>query len=157
MADDNGEYRYRTFGNTCEATVEDAIVSFQSVCGELEDELAEASRPIVVHDSIEQLPKSSGGVTVLDSEISQDVAELVLEHSGGCDEHRFDLHVAPPFMESWPLQINTRLTHHTEDNCEAVVTTHVSIDLLPLKNLYHLNYNSDSGEIMIPYTGLYQF
>lgn len=39
----------------------------------------------------------------------------------------------------------------------ALMSTDVSIDLLPLKNLYHMSYDSDTGEILIPYVGLYQF
>lgn len=157
LSEENGKYRYQTFGNRCVANLENAEVSFEAECGALEDEGSEASQPVIVHESVDQLPENSSGVTVLESEISQDVAQLTVEHSGGCGEHRFDLHVAPPFMESWPLQINARLTHETDDTCEALITTDVSIDLLPLKNLYHMNYDSESGEIQIPHVGLYQF
>ncbi|MDQ2076400.1 hypothetical protein [Marinimicrobium sp. ABcell2] len=157
LAGDNGQYRYQTFSNRCFAKLGDAYVSFESACGALEDEVTEVSQPLIVQGGIEQLPESSTSITVLDSEIIQDVAQLTLEHSGGCDVHHFGLNVAPPFMESWPLQIHGRLTHETEDTCEAVVISQVSIDLLPLKNLYRMSYKSESGEIMIPYVGLYQF
>lgn len=154
---ENEQYRYQTFGNRCVANLESAEISFEADCGALEDKVSEASQPVIVHGSIDQLPENSSGVAVLDSEISQNVAQLTLQHGGGCGAHRFDLHVAPPFMESWPLQINARLTHETEDTCEALIITDVSIDLLPLKNLYHMSYDSESGEILIPHVGLYQF
>lgn len=155
--DDNGHHRYQTFGNGCQAQVRGAKVAFESRCGALENKTSNASQAVIVHDSIGQLPEASTGFTILDSEITDDVAKLIIEHGGGCGEHRFDLHVAPPFMESWPLQIHGRLTHETDDTCLAAITTAVNIDLLPLKNLYRMSYDDGPGEIMIPQVGLYQF
>lgn len=159
LAKDGNQYRYQTFGNRCAADLDSAEITFESECDALEDKVSEVSQPIVVHNTVTQLPSSSDA-TLLDSEISQNVAHLTLEH-GGCPgaNYRFELHVAPPFMESWPLQINARLTQQkqSEADCMALMRTDLSIDLLPLKNLYYMNYNSDTGEIFIPYAGLYQF
>lgn len=158
LAEKDGQHRYQTFSNSCFAWLEYAKVSFNDSCGALEDKPSTATQPVIVHDTVEQLPKASTSLTVIDSEISQNVATLTLQHNGGCAEDRFDLHVAPPFIESWPLQIQARLTHEIEDTCDATLATNtVKIDLQPLKNLYRMTYDSESGEIMIPPVGLYQF
>jgi len=157
LTQEDAEFQYQTFSNSCYASRDGANVVFGSRCGALENEVSGASQAIIVHESIDQLPEASSDITVLDSEITGDVATLTIEHGGGCGEHRFDLHVAPPFMESWPLQIHGRLTHETDDTCLAAITTAVNIDLLPLKNLYRTSYGDEPGEIMIPQVGLYQF
>ncbi|HEY7884038.1 MAG TPA: hypothetical protein VIC08_03725 [Cellvibrionaceae bacterium] len=150
-------FQYQTFSNSCVASNKSAQISFEGQCEALEGQITQASQPIIIHKTIDDLPGAATSLEVVDSEINDHIAAVTVQYGGGCSEHAIHLHVAPPFMESWPLQIHARLTHQTDDSCEALITHTLSIDLLPLKELYHTNYQEDSGEIMIPEIGLYSF
>src|SRR5690606_15798388 len=150
-------YHYQTVSNSCVAGRENALVSFQGECENLEDEATEAPLPVVIHQSTEDLPDNASGIERLSSDIEGHSLTLELRHAGGCGEHDFNLHTALPFRESQPLQIDASLTHDTEDSCEALITNTVVVDLQPLAEIYRQQYQSTSGEIYIGDFGLYQF
>jgi len=151
------DYQFRTFSNGCQATRQSARTSFKGECLELEDETTQASSQVLVREFEDGLPDNDSGVEVLDSTIEGDIATLMLRHSGGCADHRFTLNIALPFMESQPLQTNASLTHHTEDTCEALVTTTAEFDLRPLQEVFRQEFQETSGEIFVGEFGLYQF
>src|SRR5690606_4043898 len=107
--------------NSCEASNKNAQVSFEGQCDAIEGEITQASQPIIIHSAIDDLPEAASDLTIIDSEIDQHIATITFQHGGGCGEHAINLHVAPPFMESWPLQIHSRLTHQTDDLCKALI------------------------------------
>lgn len=149
--------RYETFSNSCHATAAGASVSFDGECGELEGIFTQALSAVIIHTEQEDLPDNAAGVIVQNADFAGHDLNLTLRHSGGCGDHSFELHTALPFMESHPLQINASLIHETEDTCEAVVTSEITIDLRPLAEIHRQQYQQSSGEIYIGDFGLYQF
>lgn len=151
------DVQFQTFSNGCVAMVEGARVSFESECRELENQKPKAPSLVVVRNFENGLPDSSSSVELLESVIEGDIATLELRHGGGCADHSFTLNIALPFTESQPLQTNASLTHHTEDTCEALVTTRVEFDLRPLRQVFRQEFQEASGEIFVGDFGLYQF
>lgn len=148
LAPQADEFQFKTFSNGCEAIREDVRVSFEEECLELEDQKPKAPSLVVVRNFKDGLPGSDTSVEVLDSVIEGDIATLELRHGGGCADHSFTLNIALPFLESQPLQTNASLTHHTEDTCEALVTTRVEFDLRPLRQVFRQEFQEASGEVL---------
>lgn len=150
--------RYETFSNSCYATAAGAeLISFEGECGELEGSLTQAASAVIIHAEQADLPDSAADVVVQNADFDEHDLNLTLRHSGGCGDHSFELHTALPFMESHPLQINASLTHETDDSCEALITSEVTVDLRPLAEIYRQQYQQSTGEIYVGDLGLYQF
>jgi len=82
-------------------------------------------------------------------ELNGDILNIETEYSGGCKEHSFCLIAWSYFLESYPVQANLLLSHNDNDDyCDAVLTSHLSIDLSPLKNNYTKLYEEGDSLLL---------
>ena len=66
---------------------------------------------------------------------------LRVSYSGGCAVHHLDLVAFGGWMESFPVQIQSFLSHDANgDQCEAWITRDMTFDLKPLKQAYQESY-----------------
>lgn len=88
--------------------------------------------------------------TVNHAEFDEDTLNIEVSYGGGCKEHGFCLIAWSYFLESNPVQANLLLSHNSnEDNCEAWVTSELSIDMTPLKQEYYNQYGTKSDSIIV--------
>ncbi len=77
-----------------------------------------------------------------------DIFEIEVGYSGGCEPHHFVLCWDGEFMESDPIQVNLDLRHDANnDGCEAALTEELSFDLSDLRQSYESSYGGESGII----------
>ena len=79
--------------------------------------------------------------TIDEVSLQGDLLELAVHFSGGCATHDFNLVAWGGWMESFPVQIQTLLSHDGKDDpCDAVVTERLTFDLRPLQKAYEESY-----------------
>lgn len=89
-------------------------------------------------------------VTINAADVEGDTLQLSVAYGGGCREHRFTLLAETGWMESYPVQVRSRLAHDAEgDACKALLSRVLRIDLSPLKAAYQASYQSATGVIII--------
>lgn len=72
--------------------------------------------------------------TVLSTALKGDVLSILVQYSGGCETHQFDLFADPRIMKSMPPQQNIVLKHNANgDNCRALITDTIAYDLSPIR------------------------
>ncbi|MEQ9300320.1 MAG: hypothetical protein RIF33_17235 [Cyclobacteriaceae bacterium] len=55
--------------------------------------------------------------------------EIIVEYSGGCEEHEFELYWDHLVAESFPMQTGMTLAHmENDDNCDGIATDTLTID-----------------------------
>ncbi len=76
---------------------------------------------------------------------------LTVRYPGGCEQHDFNLFMAPNvFMESNPVQASLILRHDNHgDNCEAMLSRQIGFDLTPLIDLYKSQYNGRTDPVIL--------
>lgn len=146
-------HQYKTFGNGCAASMARAAVILDDDCGKLEGAIAFADPPVRV---VKELPKSDKPVTIDKVSIEGDRLFVRLGYSG-CQEQHFDLYIDSAFRESHPVQLKYQFVPQVEDRCLAYFTTEFSYDLIPLRHAYRAAYQSESGAMVLPELGTYQF
>jgi hypothetical protein len=144
---------YKSFGNSCEATLELANLTFNRECSKLEGALASAEPPVIVSHVFPEVIKQ---VVVSDVAFDGDLLSLTLTY-GGCDAQYFNLYVSESFMESHPVQAKTLFKPMVEDTCKALITSKATYDLMPLKHTYQQAYGTENGEIVLQGIGTYVF
>lgn len=94
-------------------------------------------------------------VTIEAAAISKDQLQLTVRFGGGCARHRIALLLGRAFMESFPVQIQARLSHDAGgDACDALITRQLAFDLSPLRQRYRNSYGPGAATIIINLSGL---
>lgn len=121
-------HEYKTFNNSCVASLALASEVFDEACGKLDGQLAFDQPPIKV---VEGLPSTSKSVRVTSVKLDNDLLNVTIAYSG-CDQQYFQLYASELVLESYPPQVETAFIPMVEDECEAVFTSDLSFDLKPL-------------------------
>ncbi len=79
-----------------------------------------------------------------------DILEIDVGYSGGCESHEWTLCWDGNFMESDPVQVTLDLRHEANnDMCEAYIEETLEFELDELRQAYSDGYGGDSGTIVI--------
>ena len=82
--------------------------------------------------------------------ITDDILNISVSYSGGCENHRFTLVVSDTFLESFPVQLSASIAHNANgDTCEAYPTDNYRFDLTPIKKMYQTAYRQEAGAIIL--------
>ncbi|MDE0398620.1 MAG: hypothetical protein OXL96_12560 [Candidatus Poribacteria bacterium] len=82
--------------------------------------------------------------------ITDDMLNISVSYSGGCEEHQFTLVVSERFLESFPVQLHVSIAHDANnDTCEAYPTENYRFDLTPIKTMYQAAYRQEAGTIIL--------
>lgn len=82
--------------------------------------------------------------------ITDDMLNISVSYSGGCEEHQFTLVVSERFLESFPVQLHVSIAHDANnDTCEAYPTENYRFDLTPIKTMYQTAYRQEAGTIIL--------
>lgn len=66
---------------------------------------------------------------ILSATPHEDRFEIIVEYSGGCEDHQFELYWDHLVAESFPMQTWMTLAHlENDDNCDGIVTDTLNID-----------------------------
>jgi len=141
-------HMYSTYGNSCYAELDEALIAFPGECEGLENQVSFADPPVNILEFADD-PEEGSNTDILLAEIDGDVLNLEVQYSGGCSDHEFTLYVSNDFMESNPVQSETVLSHIEQDPCDSVVTDDISFDLLPIREFYRRSYGEDSSGIIL--------
>ena len=81
--------------------------------------------------------------------ITDDMLNISVSYSGGCEDHQFTLVVSDRFLESFPVQLHASIAHDANnDTCEAYPTENYRFDLTPIKTMYQVAYRQEAGTII---------
>lgn len=151
---------YQTFSNACNAVVQNAWVTFQSECGNLENIAALHTEPVILVP-IAVTDYLSDSFELISSEITNDTLTIVTEVGGGCGTHDVTVYVdnVISLPTSNPPQIAIGISHLDHDDCEALTQVSSSFDLLPVKENYRRLFPEASGVIQVGLNelGVYEF
>lgn len=82
--------------------------------------------------------------------ITDDMLDISVSYSGGCEAHAFTLVVSEAFLESFPVQLPVSIAHDANnDTCEAYPTENYRFDLTPIKTMYQNAYRQEAGTIIL--------
>lgn len=139
---------YATYGNSCYALHDEALVAFPGDCGRLYGQVSFNDPPIHIFELADN-PQEGADTEILFAEIEGDVLKLEVQYAGGCSEHEFALYLGSEFLESNPVQSETLLSHITEDTCEQLIVDNLRFDLLPIREFYRRSYGETSSGIIL--------
>ena len=150
-------HQYSTFSNNCFASAERAMMAFDGACDGLQDAVAFDESPVWMVDGA--LNGDTGKAYVIQkSHISGNRLTLTLQYGGGCAEHAFRLEAEQKLSdEEGKVAAKLQLVHHSDDACEALITSDVTFDLLPVKEFYRRQFGEASGEVTLSELGTYRF
>ena len=82
--------------------------------------------------------------------IADDMLNISVSYSGGCEDHQFTLVASDTFLESFPVQLRASIAHDANgDTCEAYPTENYRFDLTPIKTMYQAAYRQEAGTIIL--------
>jgi hypothetical protein len=114
-----------------------------------DDPVVNPSNMIQIYPDQNDIPLYEDPAWIQDAEIQGDSLMLVVEASGGCAEHDYELFGCHCFMESFPVQTNVYLSHDAHnDPCEALIIDTLRFDLAPLKDVFLTYYPTDETVIL---------
>ena len=88
--------------------------------------------------------------TLNSATITDDMLDISVSYSGGCEAHAFTLVVSEAFLESFPVQLPVSIAHDANnDTCEAYPTENYRFNLTPIKTMYQNAYRQDAGTIVL--------
>ena len=94
-------------------------------------------------------------LTISSAAIDGDTLRVAATYGGGCRRHALQPIAETVWMESYPVQVATRIAHNAGgDACKALVTRELDIDLSPLKERYRQTYGTNSGQIALRLAGV---
>lgn len=106
-------------------------------------------RMLIVSDA--DWPEDPYFLLDLDTIVTDDILNIDVSYSGGCEEHDFNLIWDGSFLKSSPAQAEVYLSHDAKgDSCEAEISKSLSFDLTPMKSVYLGSY-SDIEPIIIKF------
>ena len=108
---------------------------------------------VVIDDSAEEWGVDA---YVLNSAvIAGDQLKLNISYGGGCRDHVFTLVAASAFEGSSPVALKVTLAHDADnDPCEAFFTEEHHFDLTPIKAMYQITYQEESGVVVLHLEGI---
>jgi hypothetical protein len=84
-----------------------------------------------------QFSKKSDPFDISKAKVNGDVLQLDVSCGGGCEEHLFAAFSTGKFDEGSPANIEIFISHDANnDQCEAIISEKLEIDLSPLKDAY---------------------
>ncbi len=99
-------------------------------------------------------PYAMDPMTIETAMIVGDALEVGVQHSGGCETHEFAYCWDGAFLESFPVQVMTQISHDANgDLCDALISEMLSFDLVPLKTAYQKSYQTPNGQVSINLAG----
>lgn len=88
--------------------------------------------------------------TLNSATITDDMLNISVSYSGGCEDHQFTLVASDTFLESFPVQLPVSIAHNANgDTCEAYPTENYRFDLTPIKTMYQAAYRQEAGTIIL--------
>ena len=109
---------------------------------------------ILLVESVDSPAWSDDPLTIDGVTIDGDTLSVTVQYGGGCRRHALQPIAETTFMESWPVQVRARIAHNAGgDQCRALITRQLFIDLSPLKTLYQASYQSPHGKIQLRLAG----
>lgn len=101
----------------------------------------EAQTETVQSDTIPKImldPKmgqiESDPITIEGAFVEGDILHLQVQHSGGCEDHTYDLKGTGMFMKSLPPQTTIQLDHNANgDNCRALISKTLDFNIKALQ------------------------
>ena len=148
--------RYLTFGNACEAHIDNAWLALDTECGGLEDQVAYHQQPVYVTNfSLLDIPADP--FTILEKSVEGDSLTIQFEVSGGCGSHHFTLYADNRFLESYPVQQTNTIGYYANDACDSIIQVEETFDLLPIKEVYQRAYPDATGEQTVVLNDLIEY
>lgn len=144
---------YNTYNNSCETGRTLAQQVYKGTCELLEDTFALNTPAATITATLPNVTKS---FTVTKSVIVGDELQVTLGYSG-CAQQQFDFMVDASFSDDQNPVVTTAFVARVNDDCEAYFTTQYRYDLLPIKGWYNKISGSQTGNIVLPDLGTYQF
>ena len=96
----------------------------------------------------------SDALTVGNVAIDGDTLRVTVTYGGGCQRHALQPIAETTWLESYPVQVNARISHNAAgDLCKALITRTLHVDLSPLKDRYRETYQTTSGRIALRLAG----
>lgn len=90
--------------------------------------------PKVIIEEGYNTPQHNDGYTIQRASISKDVITIVVQYSGGCKNHEFELKGSKMWLKSLPPQKGLTLEHNANgDNCREYITDTLQFDLTSAK------------------------
>lgn len=92
---------------------------------------------------------AAASFTIQEMSIEGDIATVVINYSGGCNEHKFSAHFNGMFMKSMPPKATVFIDHDNGgDNCRKLVVDTLYIDLKEVR------YAKDKkGTVIVGFNG----
>lgn len=140
LMDDMALAGCETLGSVCDCPAADGYACDAGVCG-----WNYVDAPL-----LPDCHASDGAPSRLQSaSIAGDTLTAVLEVSGGCGEHDYQLCWDGSFAESAPVQVDLEILHVSDDLCDAILVETVDLDLTPLKIAWQRAYGGATGAIVV--------
>ena len=77
-----------------------------------------------------------------------------ITHGGGCRMHDYKLVVGTAWMDSFPVQAPSRMSHDAHgDLCKALIRRELRISLTPIADVYRVTYRREHGTVSLRLTG----
>ncbi len=110
------------------------VLAFISSCNSVSPEQLNCDKKIIVDNILfENAPNDSSDFDNV--EIVKNCLKITVFYSGGCGNVEFNLVASEMIMESYPPQMNIRLSLKDEDHCKAYIMKEISFDLSPIHTL----------------------
>lgn len=89
--------------------------------------------------------------------LKQDILEITVSYSGGCQQHNFDLVFNGMYKKSLPVKATIFLVHENKgDNCRSIVTQKLAFNIRSIRNPAgksgEVHITLDGWANMIPYS-----
>lgn len=82
--------------------------------------------------------------------LEDDVLQVDLSYSGGCQTHEFEGLISADVLESLPVQMVGRITHEDRDDpCDSIVSGTIALDLTPLRDFYQSLYGTGAATVIL--------
>lgn len=91
-------------------------------------------------------PKDNVPVVISEAAVEGDVLTLVVQYSGGCEEHLFDLRTGDNYLKSLPVQLDLTLVHNNNgDACREFVQDTLQFNVSSVQH-------SSGNEVILRFT-----
>ncbi len=128
-----------------------ALALGASGCSEHGERSGDRSDETAVPINIGEPDGPGDGLSITSAKIEGDLLRLRVRHSGGCEEHDYELFWDGTVLESLPLQAELKLVHDANgDECEALLSRDLVFDLGPMRE----ELGGDDGLILLRLEGV---
>ncbi len=134
-------------------SVSDQSVSQNPDSGIDDDSALPNSNGSVELQVVDDLPTStrSDAFYIDSAKVVEDILQLEVSYSGGCEDHTFAAFWAPVFREESPESMEILITHDARNgSCEAWIPQKLAIDLMPLRKTIQPGCPQDNTSENVP-------